>query len=61
MYSNFDDETFKEAFIDLPRLSDTAVKAICNIICDELASDTNPIYWRVVADDYKLRTGTEQY
>lgn len=58
--SNFDEEFFPESFIRLPSgLSEGAVRSIHKIIIDELASDSNPIYWRVVPDDYVLQKGFE--
>jgi len=56
--SNFNEDYFEESFINLPSgLSDVAVASIRKIIIDELATDTNPVFWRCVPDDYKLQKG----
>jgi len=58
--SNFGLEDFEESFVELPdRLSDEAVKTIRNVIIGELATDTNPVFWKIVKDDYVLQKGFE--
>lgn len=58
--SNFNEDYFEESFINLPsRLPDVDVASICKIITNRLATDSNPVYWRCVPDDYKLQKGLE--
>ena len=55
---NFDGDYPDEQFVNLPSMKEAHAEAVARTINDGFPT-SHPRYWRVVADDYKLRPGFE--
>ena len=56
---NFGGDYPDEKFVNLPRLSPGAAAEICMQINACCSGHSAPRFWKVVADDYKLKPGFE--